>query len=187
MAAESGVANPSTVGSRAAGRATSAPPACRSGTAAESRVANPRAAGPSDTDIYCSDCEMWLPKKVVSAPIALPDREKKEVGNPLRAGGSSTANQCDRSNSADATDAEGYDQGYDRSPSAVAMLPWVANPENASRPVTDWYAPHLMEEAVTSPTLFISGAITATVAVDDERPHRFLAQRYKRNFSETLP
>ena len=84
MAAGSGVANPSTAGSRAAGRAKSAPLASPSGMAAGSGVANPRAAGPSDTDIYCSDCEMWLPKKVVSAPIALPDREKEEVGNPLR-------------------------------------------------------------------------------------------------------
>jgi len=36
---------------------------------------------PSLTDIYCPDCEMWLQKKVVEAPIALPDREKKEVAN----------------------------------------------------------------------------------------------------------
>ena len=219
------------------GRAMSAPLAGRFGMSVGSGVANPRAAvsdgnekneggrnvltiepiRPSDTDIYCLDCEMWLQKPVASAPIALPDREKKEVGNPLRAGGSGTANQRDRSNSVDATDvelamivrlswAEGKtvlihcNRGEHRAPSAVEQVDnlrqrslggvvqsgrsgsssgrgRVANPEHAVVPVTDWYAPHLREDAVTSPLLFIGGGTTGVAAVCDERPHRFLAQR----------
>ena len=66
------------------------------------------------------------------------------------------------------------------------ILPRVANPEHAVVPVTDWYGPHLMEEAVdfaqertTSPTLFIGGGTTGEAAVCDKTPHRFLAQRYR--------
>ena len=33
----------------------------------------------SETETHCPDCAMWLPKKAVAAPIALPDREKEDV------------------------------------------------------------------------------------------------------------
>ena len=66
------------------------------------------------------------------------------------------------------------------------ILPQVDNPENAIVPVTDWYAPHLMEEALQfaldrtlSPTLLIGGGTTGEVAVCDKTPHRVLAQRYR--------
>ena len=147
----------------------------------------------------------------------MPDHE--EVGNPLREGGSSTANLRDRSNSASPTDAElamrmgltwaegktvliHCNRGEHRAPSAVEQVDnlrqrslggvvqsggsssssgrgRVANPEHAVVQVTDWYAPHLREDAVTSPILFIGGGTTGVAAVCDEMPHRFLAQRHR--------
>ena len=275
-----------------------------------------------DRENYCPDCEMWLQKPDVSAPIALPDREKKEVGNPLRASGSSTADQAgvdddvrellaeDRLKRLCKTiweneseediqliiDVDNQDHrdcipdhefhvfdririnaarehrtlsaveqvdnlgqrslggGRDRrmrgntpllgvdthqtwtihleadNPLGVAAGPVkfgisgylpvqnnevieseeiglifkvsglcpeprpqdigrrsssssgrgrVANPEHAFLQVTDWYAPHLREDAVTSPILFIGGGTTGVAAVCDEMPHRFLAQRHR--------
>jgi hypothetical protein len=55
----------------------------------------------------------------------------------------------------------------------------VANPEHAVVLVTDWYASHLREDAVTRPILFIGGGTTGVAAVCDEMPHRFLAQRHR--------
>ena len=66
------------------------------------------------------------------------------------------------------------------------VLPRVDNPEHAVVPVTDWYGPHLTEEAIDfakvrtlSPTLFLGGGTTGEVAVCDKTPHRVLAQRYR--------
>ena len=66
------------------------------------------------------------------------------------------------------------------------ILPAVDNPRDAVIPTTDWYAPHLAEEAhafalerTLSPTLMLGGGITAEAAVCDKTPHRVLAQRYK--------
>ena len=62
----------------------------------------------------------------------------------------------------------------------------VANPEHAIVPTTDWYGPHLAEEAVSltlertkSPTLFIGGGTTGEAAVCDQPPHMALAQKYR--------
>ena len=55
----------------------------------------------------------------------------------------------------------------------------VANPEHAIVPTTDWYDPHLSEEAVSlAPTLFIGGGTTGEAAVCDQPPHMVLAQKY---------
>ena len=66
------------------------------------------------------------------------------------------------------------------------ILPRVANPEDAIVPTTDWYGPHLAEEAVSlamertlSPTLMIGGGATGEAAVCDKTPHRVLAQKYR--------
>ena len=66
------------------------------------------------------------------------------------------------------------------------ILPRVDDPENAIVPVTDWYAPHLSEEAMSlgleralSPTLIIGGGATGEGAVCDKTPHRFMAARYR--------
>ena len=56
---------------------------------------------------------------------------------------------------------------------------------NAIVPVTDWYGPHMTEDAfdfaerqVLSPTLLIGGGATET-SVCDNNPHRLMAKRYK--------
>ena len=62
------------------------------------------------------------------------------------------------------------------------ILPRVVNPEEAIVPVTDWYAPHITEEAfdfalhqVLSQALLIGGGCT-DMAVCDNKPHRWLAK-----------
>ena len=65
-------------------------------------------------------------------------------------------------------------------------MPRVVNPENAVVPVTDWYAPHLREDAVTRPILFIGGGTTGVAAVCDEMPHRFLAQRHRSQLMDVV-
>ena len=65
-------------------------------------------------------------------------------------------------------------------------LPHVVDAEHAIVLTTDWYAPHLAEDAIrlarmrtTSPTLFIGGGTTAEAAVCDKKPHRDLQRIYK--------
>ena len=65
------------------------------------------------------------------------------------------------------------------------ILPVVVHAVNAIVPVTDWYGPHMTEDAfdfaerqVLSPTLLIGGGATE-MSVCDNNPHRFLAKRYK--------
>ena len=64
-------------------------------------------------------------------------------------------------------------------------LPVVVNPENAIVVITDWYAPHLDQEALDltlertlSPTVLLGGGTTGQGAVCDKTPHRLLAQSY---------
>ena len=64
------------------------------------------------------------------------------------------------------------------------ILPVVEHPRNAIVPVTDWYEPHMTEDAydfaerqVLSPTLLIGGGATE-MSVCDNNPHRFIAKRY---------
>ena len=66
------------------------------------------------------------------------------------------------------------------------ILPRVDNPEHAIVPVTDWYGPHLAEEAIDfamertlSPTALIGGGTTGEGAVCDKTPHRVLASKYR--------
>ena len=66
------------------------------------------------------------------------------------------------------------------------ILPRVDNPRDAVVTTTDWYAPHLAEEAkdfarprTKSPTLMIGGGTSGEVAVCNKTPHRVLALRYK--------
>jgi len=65
------------------------------------------------------------------------------------------------------------------------ILPVVVNPEDAVVVITDWYAPHLAQEALDltlertgSPTVLLGGGTTGQGAVCDKTPHRILAQRY---------
>ena len=66
------------------------------------------------------------------------------------------------------------------------MLPKVDNLENAIVPITDWYAPHLSEIAMSmglertiSTTLLIGGGTAGVVAVCDQIPHHYLASGYR--------
>ena len=102
MAAGSGVANPRAAGSRAAGRANSAPLASRSGMAAASGVANPRVAGSRAAAGFDGNLKNEGGRNMLTTAnqvgvdddvreILPEDYFHEEVGNPLREGGSSTA------------------------------------------------------------------------------------------------
>ena len=66
------------------------------------------------------------------------------------------------------------------------ITPSVTRPENAIVVTTDWYAPHLSEEAAAmamerclTPTLLLGGGTTAEAAVCDKQPHRCLERTYQ--------
>ena len=65
------------------------------------------------------------------------------------------------------------------------ILPVVEDPADAVVVITDWYAPHLDQQALDftlertlSPTVMLGGGTTGQGAVCDKTPHRILAKSY---------